>query len=45
MGEVLLLIILLIIYFIGFWAGKGWERTTWEEKISEQPKPKKIIRR
>ena len=26
--------------FYRFGTGKGWERSTWEEKISEQPKPK-----
>ena len=45
MGELFLIVILLVIYFIGFFAGKGWERSTWEEKISEESKPKKIIRR
>ena len=45
MGELFLIAILLVIYFIGFFAGKGWERSTWEERISEESKPKKIIRR
>ena len=45
MSELIFIILILIIYFIGFLAGKGWERSTWEEKISEEPKPKKIIRR
>ena len=47
MSELIFIILILIIYFIGFFAGKGWERKTWEDKISEQPKPKivKKIRR
>ena len=44
MGELFLMIILLVIYFIGFFAGKGWERSKWEERISEEPKPKKARR-
>ena len=44
MSELIFIILMLIIYFVGFWAGKGWERKTWEDKISEQSKPKKIRR-
>ena len=32
---------MLIIYFIGFWAGMNWERGTWEDKNLIKPKPKK----
>jgi hypothetical protein len=44
MSELIFIILMLIIYFIGFFAGKGWERKTWEDKILEQPKPKKVRR-
>ena len=47
MSELIFIILMLIIYFIGFFAGKGWERKTWEDKDSTIPKPKivKKIRR
>jgi hypothetical protein len=42
MSELIFIIIILIIYFIGFWAGKNWERGTWEDKNLVKPKPKKV---
>ena len=32
-----------IVYAIGFWAGKNWERITWEDKT--KPKEKKVTGR
>ena len=39
----LFFIIVAVFYVIGFWAGKNWERITWEDKT--KPKVKKITGR
>ena len=39
----LFFIIIALFYEIGFWAGKNWERITWEDKL--KPKEKKITGR
>ena len=39
----LFFIIVALFYAIGFWAGKNWERITWEDKT--KPKTKKITGR
>ena len=36
----LFFVIVLLFYAIGFWAGKNWERTTWEDKKLVAPKKK-----
>ena len=40
MSELIFIILMLIIYFVGFWAGKNWEHDTWEDKNLIKPKPK-----
>ena len=41
----LFFLIIALFYTIGFWAGKNWERETWEDKNLVEAKPKKILRR
>ena len=37
----LFFVIVIIFYAIGFWAGKNWERGTWEDKNSIKPQHSK----
>ena len=38
----LFFLIIALFYTIGFWAGKNWERETWQDKNLVEAKPKKI---
>ena len=38
----LFFLIIALFYTIVFWAGKNWERETWEDKNLVEAKPKKI---
>tara|TARA_X000000368_G_scaffold56540_1_gene40098 strand:- start:2750 stop:2914 length:165 start_codon:yes stop_codon:yes gene_type:complete len=41
----LFLVIIITFYAIGFFCGKGWERTTWEDKIEVEKKKEKNPKR